>query len=432
MKKKSVRTYGEAEEYIYSIPRFTSKHTIEDTRAFLHSLGDPDRELKIIHVAGTNGKGSVCAYLRCMLEAAGYRTAVFTSPHLVDIRERFVADGEMISREALEQDRPDAYHPSFFEFLFLMGMLYFRKKKPDYCILETGLGGRLDATNAVSGKELAVITHIGRDHMQYLGDTLEQIAAEKAGILQAGVPAVFWDTCAGTDRVFEKRASELGIPYCFVSKEDYTFSNFMNKTIDFSLRTRYYGYISLILHTAAFYQMENAALAVRALEMLDRGRTVTHQQIRTGLAACFWAGRMEEVLPEVYVDGAHNEDGIRAFLESVAEDGKCAGREARQNGRSLLFGVVKDKDYFSMAKAVADSGLFDRIAVLPLRSERGRNAGDLEKLFAGWGVRCSVFESTAAALRGLLSDRAAGERIYAAGSLYLAGEIKELVRDDKF
>ena len=448
MNKRTITTFEEAESYISEIPRFTTKHTMEDTRVFLHRLRDPDRELKIIHVAGTNGKGSVCAYLRYILEAAGYKVAVFTSPHLVDIRERFVAEGEMISKEdflriflhiydlldweALEWEAEGAYHPSYFEYLFFMAMLYFQERKPHYCILETGLGGRLDATNAVAKKELTVITRIGLDHVEYLGNTLEQIAAEKAGILMAGVPAVCWDTSPGISRVFAERAAELGISADLVSKNYYTNINFMNKTIDFSLNTRYYGYISLTLHTIAAYQMENASLAVRAVEALDRGRIITRQHIQAGVAACFWAGRMEEVLPEVYVDGAHNEDGIRAFLETVARDGQTACREERRSGRSLLFSAVKDKDYESMADALAGSGLFDRIAVAPLKSQRGTSSEALKQLFDRLGSSCLIYDSVASAFHSLLADREDGERIYVAGSLYLAGEIKELVRDDKF
>ncbi|MCH5340729.1 MAG: bifunctional folylpolyglutamate synthase/dihydrofolate synthase [Acetatifactor sp.] len=439
MKKRTIKTFEEAEAYINETPRFTTKHAMEDTRAFLHRLGDPDRKMKMIHVAGTNGKGSVCAYLRSILETAGYSVAVFTSPHLVDIRERFMVSGELISREdffriflkvyealdwvALEK----TYHPSYFEYLFFMAMLYFGEKNPDFCILETGLGGRLDATNAISQKALAVITRIGLDHVEYLGDTLARIAGEKAGIMAADTPAVIWDTCPETTAVFQEKAAGLGICAHFVSKKDYSFGKIMNKTIDFSLRTGYYGYISLTLRTIAAYQMENAALAVRAIEALDRGRTITAEQVQAGVEACFWAGRMEEVLPEVYVDGAHNEDGIRAFLETVAQDNRDC------TCRSLLFGMVKDKDCESIVGRLAESGLFDRIAVTSLRTERGVPPKALEQLFSRY-PHCTVrlYGSVREALTSLLSDRQPGERIYAAGSLYLAGEIKELVSHDKF
>lgn len=433
MTKQSMSTFEEAVDYISDIPRFTSKNTMEDTRAFLHRLGDPDRGLKIIHVAGTNGKGSVCAYMRSVLEAAGYRVALFTSPHLVDIRERFVAEGEMISKEDflrvflyIYNMLGEAYHPSYFEYLFFMAMVFFAEKNPDFCILETGLGGRLDATNSVSGKELAVITRIGLDHMEYLGNTVEEIAGEKAGILQAGAPVAYWDSGRSISRVFEGKAAELGIKTYPVSKKDYSFSGFQNKSIDFSLHTEYYSYISLTLHTIASYQMENAALAVRALEVLDRGRTISEEALVRGIRNCFWAGRMEEVLPDVYVDGAHNEDGIRAFLETVAGDG-------HKGPRALLFGAVKDKDCRRMTEELAGAGLFDRIAVAGLKTGRTALPSALREMFEEYPeCKCAVYENTEEALRGLVHSRRQGERIYIAGSLYLVGEIKELLRYDQF
>ncbi len=448
MERQRIATFEQAVRYIDEVPRFTSKHTMAETKRFLHRLGDPDRKLRIVHVAGTNGKGSVCAYLRSILEAAGYRVALFTSPHLVCIRERFVVDGEMVSEEdflrafrhiydlldwdALERGMEEehsvegAYHPTYFEYLFFIAMVLFEEEAPDFCILETGVGGRLDATNAVSHKELTVITHIGLDHVGVLGDTLGKIAYEKAGILRPGVPAVWWDTCEETTEVFRKRAEELGILSYSVSENDYSFSNFKRKTIDFCVRNLYDRDVTLTLHTIAAYQMENCALAVRAIELLETGRTITPEQIRKGVADCFWAGRMEEVLPEVYVDGAHNEDGIRAFLETVAADG-------HPGARSLLFGVVKDKDYRSMADRLASSGLFDRICVTRMQSSRALDTEELAALFGGYPNQvCQACGNAGTALHKLYDSRRDGERIYVAGSLYLVGEIKELLSHDKF
>lgn len=437
MERQNITTFEQAAAYIEEIPRFTSKHSMAQTKAFLHKLGDPDREMRIIHVAGTNGKGSVCAYMRSILEAAGYRVALFSSPHLVCIRERFAADGEMVSEEdflraflriydsldwgALEREEAEAYHPTYFEYLFFMAMVLFARMSPDFCILETGVGGRLDATNSVAHKELAVITHISFDHVGVLGDTLGKIASEKAGILQAGAAAVWWNTCEETERVFRQRAEELGILADSVSENDYSFLNFKRKTIDFCLHNLYDRDATLTLHTIAAYQMENCALAVRAIIALDGGRTVSAEQIRKGVLECFWAGRMEEVRPEVFVDGAHNEDGIRAFLETVASDGHT-GR------RSLLFGVVKDKDYENMIRELAVSGLFQKVCVTRMHSSRTLDTGTIAELFGGYpGCACEICEDAGAAFRRMYENRKDGERIYVAGSLYLVGEIKELL-----
>lgn len=444
MKKQNITTLGEAVDYLYNVPRFTTKSSPEDTKAFLRKLGNPDTKLNIIHVAGTNGKGSVCAYLRYILEEAGYTTAVFTSPHLVDIRERFLIKGNMVDEQlfmeaflkiynfldwdALEQESDSAYHPTYFEYLFFMAMLLFERAGVDYCILETGLGGRLDATNSVSRKELSIITRIGLDHTEYLGDTLEQIAGEKAGIMKAGAPVVFVDTEESVTRVFCRRAEDLGIPVYSVSKKDYAFLSFENKKIDFSLQTEYYGCIRLTLCTLARYQMENAALAVRAVEILDKGRSVTEEHIVQGIQNCFWQGRMEEVLPEVFVDGAHNEDGARAFLETVAEDA-CTGE------RYLLFGVVQDKDYDRMVVRLLDSGLFRQVAVTHLQSARSASLESLKELFEHRNKETDSYaytlhENADTALKELLQRKKPGDRVYVAGSLYLVGEIKESLDHD--
>ncbi len=436
MKKPTITTFEEAVDYLYSIPRFTTKNSPEDTKAYLHKLGDPDKNMKILHVAGTNGKGSVCAYMRYILEEAGYTTAVFTSPHLVDIRERFLIRGEMVSKEAFLQaflqvygsiEEPH-YHPTYFEFLFFMAMLLFRDAGVDYVILETGLGGRLDATNSVGRKELSVITRIGRDHVEYLGDTEEAIAGEKAGIMHAGAPVVFADVSEAVSAVFRDRAEELGILAHPVSRNDYAFLGFENKMIDFSIHTRYYGYVRLTLHTLARYQMENAALAVRAIEVLDEGRTITVHHIESGVEKCFWQGRMEEILPDVFVDGAHNEDGVRAFLETVTADG-CKGR------RMLLFGVVQDKDFAHMVDKLLNAELFDRVAIAHLHTSRSASLKSLEEIFERRNkvqavCAYTLHDSVDAAFQVLREEQRAGDRIYIVGSLYLVGEIKESLDHD--
>lgn len=459
MEKQVITSFGEAAAYLYALPRFTSKNTMEDTKAYLHKLGDPDRKMHIIHVAGTNGKGSVCAYMRYILEAAGYGVALFTSPHLVDIRERFVIKGQMVSEEEFlraflqiydsldweELAKGRGYHPTFFEYLFFMAMILFDREDIDYCILETGLGGRLDATNSVSEKELCVITRINLDHMEYLGNSIRQIAGEKAGIMKQGVPLVFSDVEREATEVFSQYGADLGSILYPVSRNDYVFSNFKNKSIDFSLHTEYYGYIRLTLHTIARYQMENAALAVRAVEVLDKARTITAQDIVQGVGACKWQGRMEEVLPEVYVDGAHNEDGIRAFLETVKEDGV-------RGSRTLLFSVVQDKDYRRMIERIISSGLFQKIAIAHMHTGRAAdlesmrqmflqgtvtgadrenaghinmNCGNLDKV--GDGCECMAYDNVQDAFMALIKSKVQGERIYIAGSLYLVGELKEIV-----
>ena len=448
---KNASSYEEAVAYLNDMPRFTVKKDNRDFRWFLKKLGNPEQDLRIIHVAGTNGKGSVCAYMSSILQEAGYRTAVFTSPHLVDMRERFTVNGKMISEEAFlqvyravgdelqEGEEPPEFVLNFYEYLFCMALLCFAEEKPDYCIIETGLGGRLDATNYVDNKLLTVITRISLDHVQYLGDTTAKIAAEKAGILRPGVPVVYLDGDADASAVICRKASELDAPQIPVSKKDYTFLGFRKKYIDFSLRSEYYNYISLTLHTIARYQMENAALAVRAVEVLFRstdteengGRLCagagcpTVKEIRRGILGCFWQGRMEEVLSEVYVDGAHNDDGIRAFLDTVEQDG-CTG------GRRLLFGVAADKDCRHMIQRVITSGLFDHIAFTHMRTARSLSMEEFRDLLAAYPGHYTMYTEADTALREQLREKRPGERLYIAGSLYLVGDIKESLDHDQF
>ncbi len=440
MEKQQINSYEEAVDYIFNVPRFTKKNTMADTKAFLDKLGNPDESLRIIHVAGTNGKGSVCAYMRSILETAGKSVAVFTSPHLVDVRERFIINGEMISKEAflqaflqiydlLEWDKIEAgegYHPTFFEYMFFVGMLVFRDAAPDFCILETGLGGRLDATNAVAKKELAVITRIGLEHTEYLGDTLEAIAGEKAGIIAQDTPVVYWDTCDEVSTVFEQKAKTLSAECHPVSKSDYVFLGNRNKTIDFLYVYRYDNSVTIRLNTIAKYQLENCVLALKAAEVLEKDCRIGMSNMKKGVEACFWAGRMEEVLPEVYVDGAHNADGIRAFVETVKTDGF-------DGKRKLLFSVVSDKDYSTMLQYLGQEDLFQSITVARLESYRGVPLEEmLSKVKQFSQVEVTGYKNVQDALKAVLAQKQEEERVYIVGSLYLVGEIKEYLSYDKF
>ncbi|HBA68116.1 MAG TPA: hypothetical protein DCZ40_01995 [Lachnospiraceae bacterium] len=427
-------SYGQAKQYILEVPKFTAKNSLEETKLFLKLLGSPEEGKKIIHVAGTNGKGSVCAYLCSMLTKGGYLTGMFTSPHLVDMRERFRIGSRIISEEKflwgfrfvmerLEEMRKVSgkpeYHPTFFELLFLMGMAIFREENAEYIILETGLGGRMDATNAVENPALTVITSIGYDHMEYLGNTIEEIAGEKAGILKPGVPVVYSDKRRNASIVIEERAKILGNRAVGIKEGDFIYNKLTKKSIDFSMHSRYYGYIRLKLETDALYQAENAAIAVRCMEEIPDAGNVKRGQIEEGLQETVWEGRMEEVLPGVYVDGAHNEDGMHAFIRSVEADG-CEGR------RYLLFSAVRDKNYGGMINILRESGLFNETVAVGIHNSRGMEPEELAKHFKG--MKCSFAEDAGQAFSGLLARKEEKDFIYIAGSLYLAGEMKALLR----
>ena len=431
MNLSEVKTYEGAVSYCLAVPRFTKKNDMESTRDFFKYLGNPGTKAQIIHIAGTNGKGSVSAFLQSICLNAGKKVGMFTSPHLCDIRERIRVDGLLCSEDAFLQgfltvkealfsyrkECPDKkeYHPTFFEMLFFIGMLCFEKEKPDVIILETGLGGRLDATNVIAAPSLCIITKVGYDHMEYLGQTLAEIAGEKAGIIKRGVPVVYFQEREEVTAVIEKKAKTLSSPCIPVSKDVVDLRFFGDKYIDFSYNSRYYDYVGLRVNTKAVYQTENAALAICAAEILWQEKIVPFLQ--EGIASMHWEGRMEEVLPGVFFDGAHNEDGIEAFLNSVKHDG-CKGM------RYLLFSVVQDKEYRKMADMLVGSGLFEYIYTAPIASERSVSKEDLEELF---GVNANVYfyDTPQNALLGMLRDRETEDCLYVAGSLYLIGQLKE-------
>jgi len=433
---EEVSVYEEAERYINSIPRFTGKNSMEDTVRFLEHLGSPAQHCRIIHVAGTNGKGSVCAYLCSVFREAGISAGMFISPHLVSMRERLVADGVIATEEEFLQAFTavreklsalpselvqESYHPSFFEFLFFMAMVFFEKKGVEYVVLETGLGGRLDATNSVQRKDMCVITSIGYDHTEYLGETLWEIAGEKAGILRPGVPVVYSAGQKEAARRIEECAAGVGAETVPLPEHAIKEIKIQHKTIDFSLHLNYYDYIGFTVSMPAVYQAENAALAVTALVRLGDGR-ITVPVMQEGIRKTAWEGRMEEILPSVFLDGAHNIDGIRAFLETVRLH-PCKGK------RKLLYSVVRDKKYQAVTEAVALSGLFHEIGVVALKDERALPLTILEDSYRQYtGFICRAYDDLDSAFRELVREKDDEDMVYIVGSLYLAGEIKALLR----
>lgn len=438
-------TYNECVKYILNIPRTSTKHTspglppdnanlphtLADIRAFLTFMGNPAMESHFIHVAGTNGKGSVCAYLQRILSESGISTGMFTSPHLVTIRERIMIDDRLVSeaeftsaflavKEAAERfsrQRIAPFHPTFFEFIFYMAMQIFALHAPEYIILETGLGGRLDTTNVILAPKVCIITPIGYDHMEYLGDSLTDIAGEKAGILKPGVPAVIWAEREEVTRKLVAAAAEIGCPLFPVKPSDIKIQEIENKTIDFSFHSRYDMYVRLCLSTPAIYQTGNAAMAVRAAELLEDKR-ISWDCIRDGLVKTYWPGRMEEIGERIFLDGAHNEDGITAFLDTVRTDG-CRGK------RFLLFGGVRDKQYRRIAHMLIRSGLFAEAAVVPLLNSRSVSVGELAQVFGGCAeLAVVVYEDADTGFTALKRKQKDEDVIYITGSLYLAGQIK--------
>ena len=421
--------YTEAVDYIETIPKFTVKHPPEHTRELLSRLGNPQEGIKIIHVAGTNGKGSVCAYLNAMLLAGGKKTGLFTSPHLVRINERFQINGEDVSDEqflnaflkvekaAKEYEAEGEGHPSYFETLFLMGMLIFKEAGVEYLVMETGLGGRLDATNVVEKPLACIITSISRDHTEYLGDTLEAIAGEKAGIIKAGVPVIYDASQPGPASVIAAKAKEMGSPAWPMEPSFYEMKTQSREGITFTFAYPGGEKAELAIPYVAKYQMMDASLAFYTMHILQDVHDIPKNVLAEGLSKIKWPCRMEMAAPGVIIDGAHNEDGIAQFVST-------AGYFAKENEITILFTAVADKHYHEMIGEICEGIHPSHVVATQIDGSRVVPAEVLAEDFrkAGCTDVCAEPE-IGAAYEKALGKKGSG-MLFCVGSLYLAGELK--------
>ncbi len=441
-------TFHECEEYILSVPKFAGKLGTEDLSRILELMGHPERACPVIHVAGTNGKGSTCSFLASILSQAGKRVGLFTSPHLIKITERIRIGNTQITEadftacfeetmEYVERAKEKGIaHPSFFELLFLMAALYFKKQKTEYVIYETGMGGRLDATNVVF-PEVCVITSVGMDHMQYLGDTLSKIAEEKAGIIKKGIPVVFFDREDKSTDVIKQTARQVGAPLFLVEKSQYKILKIANKVIDFSFNSGYYRYCQLSIRRTGLYQIENAMLAVKAFELMKNSfhsgcarlesladREQDMDWIRAGLLGMAWPGRMEQIADRVFIDGAHNEEAIEAFCHTLE-----VLFPAEQ--KRLLFAVSADKEYERMIGRLCRIP-FAEIILVRYEGSRAADLDTIAEVFRRFsGSKLTAFDDIRAGFSYGMSH-VGDSYLFCVGSLYLAGDLLRIgsIKDD--
>ena len=407
--------YTEAVAYIEETPKFTKKNKPENTWELIERIGHPERRMKVIHVAGTNGKGSVCAFLSSILTHAGYRTGLFTSPHLVNITERFQINGEEVSQEcftwafeevkkAVDAMIADGYaHPAYFELLFAAGLLIFQREQVEYLVLETGLGGRLDATNLVEHPIATVLTTISLDHMEYLGDTVAKIAGEKAGIIKEGVPVIFDGRNPESREVILATAKEKHAPVWEYRQEMCKILDKTDKSIDFLLDCSYDEGNGSVLH------------------MIDPQHVIRDEVIAEGIRSTRWQGRMETVLPGVVLDGAHNADGIKEFIRTVV------GVQEHRSV-SLLFSAVVEKEYEKMIAEICESVHPTSIVVTQIDGARVVPAEVLSGVFRKY-TDAEIFTEpdVEKAFIQALAKKGDG-MLFCAGSLYLVGDIKAILQ----
>lgn len=421
--------YQSISRYLDSLGQFNEGTGVERENRLLDLLERPDESLKIIHVAGTNGKGSVCSYIESCLRAQGYKVGLFTSPHLNTIRERIQINRQLISESDFTEYFNRVYRIvnsnklglAYFDYFFGIAMLYFKEQRMDFVVCETGLGGRLDATNAVRKPLCSVITAIGLEHTAILGNTLAQIASEKAGIIKKGIPVVYTDNETSVTEVIKKQAGLCDSKAYGVSKEQYTIIKNLNGCIDFLIDNEYYSNDCFHLATPAVYQVENAALALNVCAVLKNvyGIAIDKENIRYALAHNIWQGRMEKVTDNVYVDGAHNPHGIRKFVESV--DSMCTSHGGIHIKAALLFSVVSDKNFEEMIKLLCSCKAFDRIAVTVTGGKRQLGRDYIKETFnRHTQIDIEVYDNAADAIKALKDE----PLVFATGSLYLVADIK--------
>ncbi len=417
-------TYGDALDYLKNMATLGSKHGLEDFRGLLGTMGNPEKSLNIIHTAGTNGKGSFCGYMSAILMAAGYSTGVFTSPHLVRYNERFSLNGAYISDEELaeeislvkqyaEEYLDEGEWFSFFEIMTAVCFSYFSKKKPDFLILETGLGGRLDATN-VALPLMCSIMKIDIDHTEFLGSTLNEIAYEKSGIIKENTPCVLYPDNKEVLEVVKNAALDKNAPLYF--PEDVRI-NIKSSGIDgtvFDIDCEYFAYENLTTHMPGTFQPMNIAAVLTGVSVLRKlGYDIPDRAVYEGTANAKVRGRMDIICkkPLIIADGAHNMNAAREFSEFL---------KGYDKKTTLITGVLKDKMPEKLIAALSENA--DRVIMTIPDSKRGFDPRGLvsdKRIF---------IEKPAEALRAAVGFD--DSTIFIAGSLYLTGEILRLAEGE--
>ncbi len=404
---------------------------LDRTRRLTALLGEPQKKLRFVHITGTNGKGSTAAMLASMLTAAGYRTGLFTSPHLTRYGERFRVDGAAASEDALtallEKARPALAAmeepPGEFELLTALGFLYFAERECDIVALEVGLGGRMDPTNVIDAPEAAVITNIGLEHTAILGDTVEKIAAEKAGIVKSGSAVVCYDGAPEAVEVIRRTCEARGASFRLA---DFSRITPLEHGLDGQTFRWDHGE-AMTLPMPGAYQLRNAAVALETAEVLrQRGWAVDGEALRRGLAAAVWPGRFEVLCrrPLVIVDGAHNPNGVEVLAESLEQ-------LLPQKGVTFVMGVMADKDYLAMAGRMAP--LAKRFIAVRPDSDRSLPAEALSaEITARFGVPARAAASVEDGVRLALKGAADDDAVCVFGSLYQAGQVRAMFPERRF
>jgi dihydrofolate synthase/folylpolyglutamate synthase len=420
-------SYEETLKYIHNVKWQGSKPGLGRTQRLLKSLGNPEKHLKFVHIAGTNGKGSTAACVASILRTAGYKTGLYTSPYILRFNERMQINGEHISDEELEQltdeirpfaDAMTDDPPTEFELITALGMQFFYKNRCDIVVLEVGMGGELDSTNVIDTPEVAIITAIGMDHVAELGPTIRDISRAKAGIIkEGGDVVVYGGNPPEVDEVLEEtcRAKNARL-----FKAD--FSRISNTSFDLDAsRFDFAPYGRVTLPLVGSYQPYNAAVAVTAVERLrDKGYKITDGDILEGLRRVSWPGRFEILMrgPVFILDGAHNKHGILATAESLKT--VFPGRKF-----NFLIGVMRDKDVDDMMEVIAP--LAERFITVRPDNPRAMQAEDLRDRVKKFGKPAEACATIPEGVARAVEYAGKDGLVCALGSLYFSGDVRAAV-----
>ncbi len=418
--------YNETLNYIHSVSNFFCKPGLERIQKLCQHLGNPQDKLKFVHVAGTNGKGSFCATLTSILIDAGYKVGTYTSPYILKFNERIAVNGEMISNKDLIE--LCAYIKPFaetledkateFEFITALAFEYFYRQKCDIVVLECGLGGKYDATNIIKTPILSVITGVDFDHQNFLGNTIEEIASEKAGIIKKDIPCLWCGNSKAAEKVIFDTAKEKNAEIILPNQDSVEIlKSDLSGTV-----FNYKEYNSLSLPLLSLYQPYNAANAITAAEFLgENDLNVSEKNIRNGVAKTKWPARFEIInnSPLIIFDGSHNPQGVVATVDSI----KHYFKDKKVN---VLTGVMRDKDYLFIAEKISE--ISNCVYCITPDNPRALSAEEYCKVFDDLGINAKSFSGISEALKYAMQDcKATDTPLICMGSLYMYGEIYNII-----
>ena len=425
--------YEEAMKYITEVGNFGSNYGLERTYKLLEHLGNPERDLKLIHIAGTNGKGSTTSMITEILMGEGYKVGMYTSPFIEEFEERIQINRNNIPKESLailmdeikvavDKVIEAGYnHPTEFEIITVLMLLYFKKENIDFGVIEVGLGGTLDSTNVIK-PIIQVITSISFDHTNLLGNTLEKIAREKAGIIKKGIPTVIYPQQEEVLKVIKNKCFEMDSELYIANNENLKFENIVNLDKPYQL-LKYNNEIDILLPLLGEHQIINLSVAMQAIEVLNNKNIIdiSIANIVKSIKNVSWKGRLEVLSnnPYVVIDGAHNIQGIKTLSRNIK-------KYFKYNNLYLILGILADKDVEEMIKIITP--MAKKVYSVTPNSIRGELAESLKDEVSKFNKNCKAFDKYEEAYLEALNDASEKDLILASGSLYMIGDMRKIIR----